>query len=140
MSLRLPYNNSGATIFNLTLVDKYIGTIAIGLTYSIQFSKNTSSTVRSVTVIDGSSYPDTYNQFSMTTITGGTGSNAITNAKLEQGWYKYEVYTDADSVTKANCLELGQCYVYDNDEVAGNIPDNTETYVETKDKYVYNRS
>lgn len=136
MSLRIPYNSSDTTYFYLTLNERYIGTIETGLTYSVQFSKNTSSTTKSAAVYDFSQYPETYNYVGLTTMTGATGSN---NVKLDEGWYKYEVYTYADRVTKLNRLELGMCYVYDNANKTQNTPDNTETYIETKDKYVYNR-
>jgi len=139
MSLRLPYNNSDTTYFYLTLNERYIGTIETGLTYSVQFSKNTSSTTKSAAVADLSQYPETYNYVGLTTITGGTGSNGSNNVKLDEGWYKYEVYTWADRTTKLNRLELGQAYIFDNANKTQNTPDDTETYVETKDKYVYNR-
>lgn len=136
MSIRLPYNSSDTTYFYLTLNERYIGTIETGLTYAIYFSKNTSTRTIRANVADLSQYPDTYNYVGLTTLTGYTGSN---NAKLDEGWYKYEVYTLADMNTRLNRLELGQCYVYNNSTKTQNTPSNTDTYVETKDKYVYNR-
>jgi len=136
MSIRLKHNNTGITYFHLTLNDNYIGTITTGLTYSVQFTKNTDSITHEVEVIDGSIYPDVYNKFGITTDIVTTGE---TNAQLEQGWYIYKVYTWADRTLQSNRLALGQCYVYDNDERPGNIPDDIETYTETKSKYVYSR-
>lgn len=136
MSIRLKYNNPVQTWFNLTLNDKYVGTITTGLTYSFEMENITGT--QALGVIDYSPYPDVYNRFFLTTQLSGTPMGGQ-NFTLEQGWYKYKVYTWADRNTKLNLLEFGQCYVYDNDITPGNIPDNTETYIETKDKFIYQR-
>jgi len=136
MSLRIKYNNVTSNKVYLTLNDKYIGTITTNLLFYIQFTRSQDSITHEVAAYDYSPYPDTYNELYFSSVTGDTSLN---NAPLEQGWYKYEVYTYEDRLLKTNLLETGQAYVYDNDITPGNIPDNTETYVETKDKYVYNR-
>jgi len=136
MSFRIKHNSLVAISFFSTLNDKYIGTITTGLTFSVQFTRKQDSITHNVATSDSSPYPDVYNILQLTTLTGATGSN---NAQLDQGWYKYEIYTWEDRITKLNMLELGQVYVYDDATKVQNTPDNTETYEETKDKYVYQR-
>ena len=136
MSLRIPYNQITPTYFNLTLGER-LSTIGLSGDYTIYFTYEQTDFVYSTGFTDESLYPATFNTFYITTnLTGATDVQQVKFAY--QGWYKYEVYELTDT-TKTNRLELGKCYVYDDEDVAGNVPDETETYTNTKDKYVYQR-
>ena len=136
MSLRIKYNNTVSTPHYFTLNDRFPGQIITAMDFAILFTRKTDSVTHTALAIDYSDYPEVYNKLYIATSTGTTGLN---NVQLDQGWYKYEVYTWEDRILKVNLLEAGQCYVYDNDERAGNVPDNTETYQDDKTKYVYTK-
>ncbi len=133
MSLRLPYSSSAITYFNLSLNDKFIGTILTGSTYSIVFTSDTSSVTKTTAIIDSSLYPDKYNRFYLITGTGNTSE-----VELDEGMWRYDVYTWSDRTTKTNILEFGMCYVYDSPIRVENTPTKT-TYQEDKTKFVYKK-
>lgn len=137
MSLRIPYNSNSSKDFICTLGEKYTS-IESGETYAIYFTYEQTEEEFMTGFTDISVYPIIYNKFNISTLI----SNGYDNNKIpftEQGWYKYEVYTWSDRTSKNNLLEMGKCYLYDNDDEPGNLPDNTETYIEEKTKYVYSR-
>lgn len=136
MSLRLKYNNIVSTPCYFTLNDRIKGQIITKMDFAVQFTRKTDSITHTALAIDYSDWPETFNKLYIATSTGSTGLN---NVQLDQGWYTYNVYTWEDRELKTNLLETGQCYVYDNDETAGNKPDNTETYSDDKQKYVYTK-
>jgi len=137
MSLRIKYNSEKIEDFVLTLGENY-SSIVSGETYAIYFIHQQNNEEFMTGFTDTSIHPEVYNRFEITTlIENGYDVNQIPFDK--QGWYKYEVYTWSDRISKDNLLEMGKCYLYDNDYYAGNIPDNTETYVEEKTKYIYTR-
>lgn len=131
MSLRIPYNENVGVYFNVTLKESDSG-ITSGNSFFFVFTNEQTDKEYTVILVDQSSYPDRYNRFYITTLkAGGIGSQNV--AFKTEGWYEYKVYTYADRITRNNLLELGKCYVYDND-----TPSST-SYSYEKNKYVYNK-
>ncbi len=137
MSLRLMYDSSGGTYFNLHLNDNYIGLISSGLSYTARFIDELTDDVYSDEVLDVSGYPDKYNRFRLTTMIDPPTGTTQNLELLNEGWYRYEFYLGTDTEL-TNRLGFGQCYLYDSDEKVENTPTKT-TYQEDKTKYVYKK-
>jgi len=127
MSLRIEYNTSTGQTMIYTLAES-LSAITSGETFYFVFENEQSKEKYYKTLEDESLYPNRYNKFIITTLTGNTTTSNIP-FDLE-GWYKYKVYKGTTGTT---LLELGKCYVYDN-----NTPV-VESYDPTTTKKVYKK-
>jgi len=115
MSLRIPKDGYKFITMQMNVVITLTGE-----TYRFDLI-NTEGTTQ-ILMTDISEYPNIYLRFLY-----------VSDVELESGWYKYILYNSNDIEIKSD-----KCYIYNSDE-PGNIPQDTNTYEEDKDKYVYNR-